>query len=238
MDPYDYDIETLYFFDNLYIGDIMGKDEVKVRREVFHRWINFAKTGSPQVLSRTDRESRKFERWDPIPKNKIGQDTNAHLKYDELYWPYFLYMSADPDGEIGQRKSRMARLDELVSHRTNRLFPHKYEDNNDICTWVLDEENDYDEDFVEVLLDFNANTAFEYYVTILATLNPTINYVPDREYIAKMPPTLAPTSIMEFVENSIEMSAAPPPPSRRSGGGLVSILFWTAVCVTVAGLLG
>merc|ERR1712070_190317 len=89
----------------------------------------------------------------------------------------------------GHRKTAMIGLDDLLSHRTLWKYPHN-PSNTDVCSWVLDEENDHDADYVDVLLDFNANTAFEYYVTILATLNPTINYVPDREYVVKMPPTM------------------------------------------------
>jgi len=73
----------------------------------------------------------------------------------------------------------------------------------------MDEDNDPDGDFVDVLLDFNANTAFEYYVTILATMNPTINYVPDREYLAELPPTIAPTTLQQFIDTSIEKSSSP-----------------------------
>merc|ERR1740139_1920111 len=97
-----------------------------------------------------------------------------------------------------------------MSHRTLWKYPNNAgnsnsNSNSDICSWVLDEANDYDEDYVDVLLDFNTNTAFEYYVTILATLHPTINYVPDREYIAKLPPTMAPTSVQDFIEQSLEL---------------------------------
>jgi hypothetical protein len=214
IEDFDYDIESLYFFDNIYIGNTKGEDEIIT--ELFNRWINFAKTGVPKVSSRSEVESKKYTIWDPFPKDKIGRDPN-----DEYYMPSYLYISADSEGIMGKKRSTMVRLDDLVSHRTQQKYP--YYKNSDICSWVMDEENDPDGGFVEVLLDFNANTAFEYYVTILATMNPTINYVPDREYLAKLPPTIAPTTIRQFIDTSMENSSSP---QSRTGmaTGVVSVV--------------
>ena len=196
---FDYDIESMYFFDNAYIK--YNEGESKIRTELFNRWINFAKTGVPKVSARSEKESKKFSVWDPFQKDEIGRDPN-----DEYYMPSYLYISTDSEGGTKTKRSTMVRLDDLMSHRTQQKYP--YNKNSDICAWVMDEDNDPDGDFVEVLLDFNANTAFEYYVTILATMNPTINYVPDREYLAKLPPTIAPTTIRQFIDTSIENSSS------------------------------
>ncbi len=213
-----YDLETLYFFDNYYFGNNFGwrREEVKIRKELFNRWINFAKTGAPVVTKRSAAKARRYATWDPFPKGETGLDTNRLVTNIDSYTPRYLYMSAGFNlGEKGfkLKQSRMIELEDVISHRTIWKYPDKNKKDNDICSWVLDEENDYDGDFVEVLLDFNANTAFEYYVTIPATLNPTINYVPDREYRVKMPPTMAPTSLQNFVEQSLELevSSSPPP---------------------------
>jgi len=108
-------------------------------------------------------------------------------------------------------RSVMLPLDQMLSHRTTRKYGDREDDENiDICSWVLSDEQDNDSEFVEVLLDFSANTAFEYYVTILATLNPTINYVPDRQYIVNMPPTIAPTTVQDFIDNTVAISSSPP----------------------------
>ncbi len=213
-----YDLETIYFFDNYWYGNNVGwrKKEVKIRKELFNRWINFAKTGVPVVTKRSAAKARRYATWNAFPKGEIGLDTNRLITNTDSYTPSYLYMSAGREGEKGfkLKKSRMVTLEDLISHRTH----WKYDEtkNDDICSWVLDEENDYDGDFVDVLLDFNANMAFDYYVTIPATLNPTINYVPDRIYEVKMPPTMAPTSLDNFVEQSLEleMSSSPPTISR------------------------
>mmetsp|Transcript_15999 Transcript_15999/g.36895 ORF Transcript_15999/g.36895 Transcript_15999/m.36895 type:complete len:1038 (-) Transcript_15999:421-3534(-) len=199
---FEYDEESIYFFDNLWMsGSNMGGEHefVKMRKELFNRWINFAKTGNPKYSARSDVESKKYTVWEPFPKGEVGRDPND----DQM--PSYLYMPAEPgDNMVGQRKSRMIPLDELVTQRTQKKSQTS---GLDMCSWVLLEESDNDGQFVEVLLDFNANTAFDYYVTILATMNPTIDYVPDREYLAELPPTLAPTTIQHFVD---QVSSSPP----------------------------
>ena len=213
---FEYDIETLYFFDNFHLGNNRGwrMEEVKIQKELFNRWINFVKTGVPMVTKRTAAKTNRYVKWDPFPKGKVGLDTNRFSTNRDSYTPSYLYMSAGRTGERKKKrkKSRMVSLEELMSHRTLWKYPNNA-GNSDICSWVLDEANDYDEDYVDVLLDFNTNTAFEYYVTILATLNPTINYVPDREYIAKLPPTMAPTSVQDFISQSLELELSSSPPS-------------------------
>jgi len=225
---FDYDQESLYFFDNIYMGSFesAGKDVIDIRKEIFHRWINFAKTGDPKISTRNEAASKKHTTWEPFPKDDIGKDTNDDVM------PSYLYLASDPQKQLGGKRSTMVRLDELMTERSLRKARNS---GDDLCSWVMDEENDRDDDFVEVLLDFNANTAFEYYVTILATMNPTINYVADREYLADMPPTLAPTTIQHFVDKSIEMSASPPLRARISANsGLVAVLFGTvSVLATV-----
>lgn len=200
-----------------------GKSKfVLMRKELFNRWINFAKTGIPRYSGRTDRESNKYATWEAFPKGKVGSDTN-----DDIV-PSYLYMPAELNGGKGQRRSKMISLDELVS---NHALTKSRASGTDICTWVLEEENDDDGAFVEVLLDFNANTAFDYYVTILATMNPTINYVPDREYLAELPPTLSPTTLSYFVDQSILKSAAVPPPLLDA---MVSVTMVVAAFAAVA----
>lgn len=202
---FEYDEESIYFFDNLWMtgSNVGNKDHfVKMRKELFNRWINFAKTGNPRYSSRLDKEWKKYTTWEPFPKGQVGRATND----DEM--PSYLYMPAEPgDNLVGQKKSRMIPLDELMTQRTQKK--HK-KSGLDMCSWVLLEENDNDGKFVDVLLDFNANTAFDYYVTILATMNPTINYVPDQEYIADLPPTLSPTTIVHFVDQALARSSSPP----------------------------
>ena len=232
---YVYDLESLYFFDNFQIGNNFGwrKAEVKMQKELFNRWINFAKTGIPVVTKRTAAKAARYVSWDPFPKGEIGLDTNRLKTNRDSYTPQYLYMSAGRVGKRKPKKSRMITLEELFSHRTLWKYP-KDPGSTDICSWVLDEENDYDEDFVEVLLDFNANTAFEYYVTILATLNPTINYVPDREYTVKMPPTMAPTSLADFVEKSMELEMSSSPPSTMTTGSMLFMLLIGTATMTIA----
>jgi len=180
---FNYDIESMYFFDNVWFGEF-GKDRIKIRREIFNRWINFAKTGIPIVTLRDNVESRKYTRWIPYEK--------------EI--PWFLYMTTDPTWDVARERSSMLPFNQLLSDRTRRTYSSA--SGTDVCTWVLEEENDNDNEFVEVLLDEEANTAFNYYVTILATLHPTINYVPEREYKVEMPPTNAPTTIQQFIDAS------------------------------------
>ena len=221
---YVYDIESLYFFDNFQIGNNFGwrRDEVKMQKELFNRWINFAKTGVPVVTKRSAAKAARYVEWEPFPNGTIGLETNRFKTDLDTYTPKYLYMSAGRVGKRKRKKSRMVALEDLFSHRTLWKYPSD-PSNSDICSWVLDEENDQDDDFVEVLLDFKANTAFEYYVTILATLNPTIAYVPDREYVAKLPPTMAPTSLADFVEQSmeLEMSSSPLPPKMMTSGSVI-----------------
>lgn len=202
MKDFEYDEESLYFFDNVFMtGNNLGGEFVRMRKELFNRWINFAKTGEPKYSGRSNVESKKYELWLPFPK----AEDSVGLSSSDDNLPSYLYMPAEPRGRLqerkGQERSRMIPFNQLVTKRTQT----KYKSSGmDICSWVLDEANDNDGVFVDVLLDFNANTAFDYYVTVLATMNPTINYVPEREYIAKMPPTLSPTTVQYFVDQSIE----------------------------------
>jgi len=197
---YNYDIESMYFFDNIWFG-MYGKDRLEVRKEIFNRWINFAKTGVPKVTSRSAVESRKHVQWIPFPRDQISRNTN------EEHVPSYLYMTTDFSWDAVHRRSTMVPFESLLSHRTRQKYP--YNSGTDLCTWVMEEENDFDNDFVEILLDYDANTAFEYYVTILATLNPTINYVPEQNYTADLPPTMAPSSIQQFIDGLERSSSSP-----------------------------
>jgi len=206
----DYDEESIYFFDNLHMGGSnfataggASTEFVRMRKELFNRWINFAKTGNPKYSSRNNMESKRYATWEPFPKGEVGRDTTD----DPM--PSYLYMPAERNDGKAQERSRLIPMNELMTHRTQKKYKKS---GTDICSWVLDQDNDNDGLFVDVLLDFNDNTAFDYYVTVLATMNPTINYVADREYLAELPPTLSPTTIQQFIDG---LSSSPPPPLHR-----------------------
>jgi hypothetical protein len=127
-------------------------------------------------------------------------------------------------------ESRMVTLNELItssmlsSSSSSNTNPNNNNNNNnsnssdqETCNILLEEED------IDILLDPNANTAFEYYITVAVTLNPTIAYYQEREYeIIDLPPTFAPTTTTTTKEEEKEKSSLLRSPSLSSSGGSCS----------------